>query len=77
MATQYRVISWDDEATGFNAVRQVSLLDTFPSLAEAVTHLRNAGDYIVALDEGCQRDLTPDEDRERKRIQDEYRQQAS
>lgn len=79
MTTCYRVIPWEDEATGVNALTPhwAPVPNTFPNLAEAVSHLQKAADYIVALDDGWQRDLTPDEDQERRRILKEYRQQAS
>lgn len=79
VTTRYRVIPWDDEATGINALAlgRAPVPNAFLTLSEAVMHLRSAGDYIVAIDDGWQRGLTPEEDRERKRLQDEHRPQAS
>lgn len=79
MTTRYRVIPWEDEATGLNALspRYAPVPNAFATLAEAIAHLRGAGDYIVALDDGWQRDLTAEEDRERKRLEDERHPRAS
>ena len=72
MTTRYRVIHWEDEATGYNnrTPRWAPVPDAFPTLAEAVSHLQGAADYIVALENDWQRELTSDEEQEWKRLQD-------
>ena len=58
---RYKIIRWEDEATGINSLSAPA--ETFKTVAEAAQHLRGAGDYVVAID-GIIRELNAEESKE-------------
>ena len=64
MSTHYKVIHWNDEWSGCLEIRAAASGDGFPTIAEAAQDLANAGDYIVAVDDGTGRSLTKEEEQE-------------
>jgi hypothetical protein len=60
MSIYYKIISWSDEATGVNDIDAASERG-FASIADAARHIRNAADYIIAVENGLPRPLTEEE----------------
>lgn len=61
MTIYYKIISWSDEATGVNDADTPSERG-FASVADAARHIRNAADYIIAVENGLARSLTKEEE---------------
>jgi hypothetical protein len=58
----YRVEQWDEIGVYGKSI-------TVPTLGDAVTHLRAAGDSIVAIEKGVERPLTKKEEELAYRLQ--------
>jgi len=59
----YRVEQWDEIGLYGKAI-------TVPTLADAIKHLRAAGDSIVAIENGVERPLTKNEEELARRLQE-------
>ena len=61
MSTRYELVEWED--LGYNLPRSLP----YPSaktIAEAVSNIRSAGTFVVAVENGVRRPLTGEEESE-------------
>jgi hypothetical protein len=61
MRTLYELVEWED--LGFNLPRSLPY-ETTKTIAEAVSHIRSAGEFVVAVENGNRRPLTTAEELE-------------
>lgn len=53
MNARYEVIHWADEAEGMHELWGGLVPHRFANLAEATKHRTSAGDYVIAVEDGC------------------------
>ena len=71
MSTLYELVEWED--LGFNLPRSLPYATT-QTIAEAVSNIRSAGTFVVAVENGFRRPLTQTEELE---FQSAYRDHMS
>jgi hypothetical protein len=71
MSTLYELVEWED--LGFNLPRSLPY-GTTKTIAEAVSNIRSAGTFVVAVENGFRRPLTKAEELE---FQSAYREHMS